>query len=72
MVRHEFNASSIIFYLLMFHQIRWTAQKTAQRLSLADSLVYRRRTMLPPFRFRPLTGPEEIPPISATPKRWFT
>ena len=49
----------------MFHQIRWTAQKITQRLALVDSLVYRRRTPLPNFRFLKLTDPEEMPPIAS-------
>ena len=50
----------------MFHQIRWTAQKIAQRVQLVNSLVYRRRTTLPYFRFRQLAGPEEAPLTTPT------
>ncbi|GLV53807.1 alpha-mannosidase [Dictyobacter sp. S3.2.2.5] len=47
----------------MLHQIRWTIPKIAQRLKLIEPLVYRRRQALPPFRFQPLTSPQETPPV---------
>ncbi|GCF08345.1 alpha-mannosidase [Dictyobacter arantiisoli] len=47
----------------MFHQIRWTLQKISQRLSLIEPLVYRRRQTIPAFRFLPLMGPLEKPPV---------
>ncbi len=48
----------------MTHTIRWTAQKIAQRLSLIEPLVYRRRQPLPPFRYMALAGPMEAPPVA--------
>ncbi|GER90158.1 hypothetical protein KDW_43200 [Dictyobacter vulcani] len=47
----------------MSHQIRWTIQKIAQRLNLIEPLVYRRRQTIPSFRFLPLIGPREQPPV---------
>lgn len=45
------------------HDVRFTAQKVAQRIALIEPLVYRRRQALPPFRYRPLDGPADEPPI---------
>ncbi len=49
----------------MSHAVRWTAQKIAQRLSLIEPLVYRRRCPLPPFRCKELSGPHAAPPVSS-------
>jgi alpha-mannosidase len=35
----------------MSHTVRWTVEKTAQRLALIEPLVYRRRAELPNFRY---------------------
>jgi alpha-mannosidase len=48
----------------MIHQVRWTAQKIAQRLSLIEPLVYRQQRPLAPFRYITLSGPAEPPPVS--------
>ncbi len=48
---------------MMTHKIRWTAEKIAQRLSLIEPLVYRRRQLLAPFRYICLSDPLESPPI---------
>jgi len=45
------------------HQLRWTAQKIAQRLALIEPLVYRRRQPLAPFRLLRLSGPLDAPPV---------
>ncbi|MBN1218019.1 MAG: alpha-mannosidase [Anaerolineae bacterium] len=47
----------------MIHQIRWTAEKIKQRISLIEPLVYRRRQPLPPFRFITMSSPLETPPV---------
>ena len=49
----------------MEHKIRWTSQKIAERLKLIESLVYRTRQALPAFRYLPLSGPEEDPPVES-------
>ncbi len=48
----------------MKHEVRWTARKIGQRIELVESLVYRRRHPIPAFRYLPLSGPEEAPPVS--------
>jgi alpha-mannosidase len=48
----------------MHHQIYWTPQKIARRLSLIAPLVYRQRRPLPPFRYITLSGPLEEPPVA--------
>ncbi len=59
--------------MTMFHDMRWTSQKLAQRLRLAESLVYRRRQLLRPFRLLVLDGPEVDPPVdlSADDTNWL-
>ena len=47
----------------MLHDIRWTAEKIAQRIALVDSLVYRRRLALPHFRLLELADVETEPPL---------
>ncbi len=59
----------------MLHKIRWTPQKIAQRIELIEplsykqtrpeSLVYRQRQPLPPFRYKALASPLENPPLDA-------
>ena len=49
----------------MNHQIRWTAQKIAQRLTVIEPLVYRRQQPIAPFRLRVLDGPHVAPPVAA-------
>lgn len=48
----------------MLHQMRWTAQKIAQRIELIEPLVYRRRSPLPAFRFAKLNDPMDEPPVA--------
>ena len=50
----------------MIHKVRWTAEKIAQRLTLIEPLVYRRRHPLPPFRYKALSGPTQ--PLPAIPE----
>lgn len=45
----------------MSHQVRWTAQKIAQRLALIEPLVYRRRQAIAPFACKTLSSPLEDP-----------
>jgi alpha-mannosidase len=47
----------------LFHKIRWTVSKIAQRLQLIAPLVYRRRAALPPFRYLRLDDPLDQPPV---------
>jgi alpha-mannosidase len=49
----------------MLHKTRWTPHKIAQRLKLIEPLVYRRRNLLPSFRYLELPGPEQAPPVGA-------
>ncbi|HEX2905771.1 MAG TPA: glycoside hydrolase family 38 C-terminal domain-containing protein [Phototrophicaceae bacterium] len=49
----------------MSHQLRWTSQKIAQRLTLIEPLVYRQQNPLPAFRYKTLASPQEMPPIGA-------
>src|ERR1700752_2556597 len=48
----------------MSHTIRWTLEKIAQRLLLIQPRARRRRAPLAPFRYRPLAGPLEAPPVA--------
>ena len=45
----------------MIHKMRWTAEKIAHRLALIEPLVYRKRAVLPPFRFTALPDPSPGP-----------
>jgi alpha-mannosidase len=45
----------------LIHQVRWTAQKIAQRMALIEPLVYRQREFLPPFRYTTLSSPLDAP-----------
>jgi alpha-mannosidase len=47
------------------HQVRWTAPKIAQRLSLIEACVYKQRQPLPAFRYKTLPGPQDAPPLGA-------
>lgn len=47
----------------MFHRVRWTPQKIAQRIALIEPLAYRTRTPLRPFRYRALPSPLDAPPV---------
>lgn len=49
----------------MFHAIRLTPKKIAQRLALIRPLVQRRRVALPPFQYLRLDGPLDPPPVGA-------
>lgn len=48
----------------MLHKVRWTTQKIAQRIKLIEPWSYRQRHPLPDFRYKTLSGPLEVPPIS--------
>jgi len=52
----------------MQHKIRWTTTKIAQRLSLIESMVYRRRESLPDFHLAYTADPRHYPvfPIDYT------
>ena len=47
----------------MFHEIRLTPKKIAQRLALIRPLVQRRRVPLPSFQYLRLEGPLDSPPV---------
>ena len=47
----------------LIHQIRWTAQKIAQRISLIEPLVYRHRHELDRFRHLRMDNPMDPPPV---------
>ena len=47
----------------MLHEVRWTSRKLADRLRLIEPLVYRRTEQLLSFRYLPLSGPLDQPPI---------
>jgi alpha-mannosidase len=49
----------------MIHAVRWTARKLAQRVTLVESLVYRRQRALAPWRYQPLPDPLAPPPVAA-------
>jgi alpha-mannosidase len=48
----------------LLHKVRWTSQKIEQRIKLIESWGYRQRHPLPDFRYKTLSGPLEVPPIS--------
>lgn len=56
----------------MHHEIRWTAQKIAQRITLIEPLVYSQRFPLPPFRYKELSGLTEEPPyeVGVKDRKW--
>jgi alpha-mannosidase len=43
----------------MIHAIRWTLPKIEQRLKIIEHLVYRRRAVIPPFRYHILSDQQE-------------
>lgn len=47
----------------MLYRIRWTPQKIAQRIELITPYIYKERSPLPPFRYKPLSSPLDHPPI---------
>jgi len=47
----------------MLHEIRWTSKKIKKRIDLVESLVYRKKAPIPPFRYRYLTSPMDSPPV---------
>jgi alpha-mannosidase len=49
----------------LLHLVRWTSQKIAQRISLIEPMVYRRRQVIPPFRYKPLSSPLETAPVGS-------
>jgi alpha-mannosidase len=51
--------------MTMYHNLRRTSKKLAQRLSLIENLVYRRVLALPLFCYLELGGPERTPPVEA-------
>ncbi len=52
------------------HTVRHTAEKLTKRLALITPLVYRRRTTLEPFAYKPLSGPLEPPLLDADTGNW--
>ena len=48
----------------MYHEMRWTAKKIAQRIQLVDSLVHRRKQSIGPFRYQELPGPMDDAPVA--------
>jgi len=48
----------------MRHQIRWTAQKITNRLTLIEAQTYRQRQEISPFRYHYLTDPLDPPPVA--------
>ncbi len=48
---------------MLTHKTRWTSRKIAQRIDLVESLVYRQRHPIAPFRYTTLPGPMEAPPV---------
>ena len=48
----------------MIHDMRWTSKKIAQRIQTVESLVYRRKHPIGPFRYQELPGPMSPPPVS--------
>ena len=49
----------------MYHTLRMTATKIAQRLQLIEPLVYRRRAVLEAFRLQKLPSPDVLPDFNA-------
>ena len=49
----------------MIHEVRWTARKIGQRIDLVESLVYRERHPMPPFRYTMMSSSMESPPVAA-------
>ncbi len=47
----------------MRHQIRWTSRKITARLGEIESLTFRKRLVIPPFRLLELDSPMVSPPI---------
>ena len=47
----------------LLHRIRLTEPKIARRLELVETLIYRRRQPLPPFRFHPGDEPLVAPDV---------
>ena len=56
----------------MLHDIRWSSKKIAKKLELIESLVYRSRLSLPPFRYIELENPIDQPTNShdTSEKEW--
>ena len=50
--------------------MRWTEEKIGQRIELVNSLVYRRQSPLPAFRYKELAGPEAAPLLDADSSDW--
>lgn len=48
----------------MYHEIRWTAEKIAERIDLIEPLVHRRRRLLSPFHYTTLPDPMTEPPVA--------
>jgi alpha-mannosidase len=48
----------------MRHQIRWTARKITNRLTLIEAQTYRQRQEIPPFHYHYLTDPLDPPPVA--------
>ena len=54
----------------MSHATRWTLEKITRRLALVETLVYRRRSPLPNFRYRELPSPAVLPPLDGSIEDW--
>ncbi|MBI1297676.1 alpha-mannosidase [bacterium] len=54
----------------MLHKTRWTVRKIEQRIALLESLVYRRRQILPNFRYTELPGDMDKPLLGADGSTW--
>ncbi len=54
----------------MNHRYRWTPQKIARRLRLIEPLIYRRKVLLPIFRFKALASAQDMPPPDADDSDW--
>lgn len=56
----------------MNHRYRWTPQKIADRLRLIEPLIYRRKVLLPVFRFKALATALEMPAPDVDATEWQT
>ncbi len=54
----------------MYHQQRWTLEKLKARLALIVPLAYMKKSPLPPFYYRELSGPREKPDLDPDISGW--
>ena len=56
----------------MYHDMRWTSKKIAQRIQLVESKVYRQSARIAPFKYSELEGDmsDPKPAIQADPSSW--